>query len=162
MRLDFSNSEQLIAFLLSVVLGVSFSLIYDLVRFWHFSFKCPKIAIFIVDILYFIIIGVLSFCFLLIYCKGMLRFYVFLGEILGFIMARLTVSKIFLYFLKSLKKAIDFFVNLLKKPLFLIREKLLQFLVKPLNKNAQNLIIKNKSRKCTKNHKKHKKVSKKP
>lgn len=161
MRLDFSNSQQLTAFLLSVVLGAVFCLLYDIVRFYHISFKCTKLSVFIVDILYFLVIGFMSYCFLLIYCKGTLRLYVFLGEVLGFIIARLSVSKLFLGLLKLIKSGFDAIYNFFKKPIRFLKEKFIQFLLKPITKKLQNIIMKTQKRKLSKKTiKKTKKVQK--
>ena len=111
--------------------------------------------------LYFLVIGFMSYCFLLIYCKGTLRLYVFLGEVLGFIIARLSVSKLFLTLLKFIKSSSDYIYNLIKKPIRFLKEKFIQFLLKPITKKLQNIIMKTQKRKLSKKTiKKTKKVQK--
>ena len=162
MRLDFSNSQQLTAFLLSIVLGVAFSLLYSLVRFSHITFKPSKTAVFIIDIFYFFVIGVLSFCFLLIYCKGLIRMYVFLGQIIGFVISHFSLSKVFLFLLLLVKKCVDYIFNAIKKPLKIIHKKLNKNVIIPTLEKLNLTFKKLKTKKLQKNNKKYKKSSKKP
>lgn len=158
MRLDFSNSQQLIAFLLSILLGGVFSLLYSLVRFSHITFKPSKVAVFILDILYFFVIGVLSFCFLLIYCKGLIRVYVFLGQIIGFIISHFSLSKVFLFLLLLVKKWVDYIFNTIKKPLKFIHKILNKKVIVPTLEKLNLTFKKLKAKKLQKTIKNIKKV----
>ena len=125
MRLDFSNSHQLITFLLSVALGAVFCILYDLFRFFHKKYSPPWIAVFLGDVLYFALTAVVTFCFFIMFSKGMIRVYVYFGELLGFIFCRFSLSKLFWFILTGSDKVITAVCNATVKPLirFLKRAK---------------------------------------
>ncbi len=80
---SFQQSEQLKLFLLSLGAGFFLGIIYDILRTVRLSFTRSKAAIFIFDILYFLIFGLFTFLFILAVNKGEIRFYLLFGEALG-------------------------------------------------------------------------------
>ena len=170
MRLDFSNYEQVITFLLSIVLGVGFCLVYDVLRFLHKTRMKGNVAVFIGDVLYFSVISVATFCFFLLFSKGVIRIYVYIGEILGFFICRITISRLFLPTLLVIDKYLNKILKLIFLPLiklggficekiWKIFEKLKDFRASYKKKRAQN---KEKSLEKRKKRKKFKKVEKNP
>ena len=121
MRLDFSNSHQLNMFLISILIGIGFSIIYDAFRFLRIFHKNGTILIFIEDIVYFSICSIITFCFFILYSKGVIRAYVYVGEIIGFIICRITVSKVIFIIIKKIKKVYDKIYYILKVKLLKIK-----------------------------------------
>ncbi len=81
-------AEQTVTFLLSLALGVLFCVFYDVFRCFHI--KCKSwFAVFISDILYWLVAAVAVFCFLVLRTKGQVRGYVLLGAVLGFVAGKL-------------------------------------------------------------------------
>ncbi len=91
-EIDISN--QLFTFLLSVVLGFIFCIIYDLLRAVRKVGFNSATATFITDILYWIVIAFLTFIFLLARTNGEIRGYVLFCALGGFVIFRFTVSKL--------------------------------------------------------------------
>ncbi len=94
MRLNFSNSQQLTAFLLSIVIGAVFCAVYDLIRVILHKQNPGGVVVFLSDVLFLCTCGIITFVFFLLFFKGMIRVYVFLGEALGFVIFRFTVSSL--------------------------------------------------------------------
>lgn len=92
MNMELSISGQTLDFLLSCLLGVGLGALYDVFRILRLAFWHGKIIIGIQDILFFALAAVSSFLFMLFRCEGQLRFYVLLGELLGFIVYYFTVG----------------------------------------------------------------------
>ena len=91
--------DQATTFLISVILGVFLSFLFDLFRALNASFKLSKKKIFINDVIYFVISAVITFMCILIINLGEIRTYIIAGEILGFIVYRITLSRfIFIMF----------------------------------------------------------------
>ena len=101
---EISNSGQVFSFLLAVVLGGIFCLFFDMFRSFRKSFEHSILAVFAEDIFYFAVITPITFCFLLATTNGELRFYVFFAMLLGFIITRFTVSRVFMVLICVLLK----------------------------------------------------------
>ena len=93
---EISNSLQIIGFLRAVILGGGFCVFYDFLRALRRSGFNSDFAVFIQDILYFIILLPITFCFLLALTNGELRAYFFVGIAVGFLVIRISVSKLVL------------------------------------------------------------------
>lgn len=105
---------QLYTFFLSTVLGLIFCLFYDILRILHKFYIKGFLEVFILDLLYWIVCAVVTFCFLIIRCSGIIRGFVIFGIILGFIVTRFTLSRCFMFVFSKLFKiifAILHFVN---------------------------------------------------
>lgn len=120
MRLDFSNHAQLLTFLLAVALGAVFCLVYDVLRALRHCVRRGAVAVFFEDVVYFTVWGFCTFCFFLLFTKGMLRLYVFLGELLGYTVFRFTLSRIFYPAFCRLGTLLITLVRLLLKPCALL------------------------------------------
>lgn len=96
MLTEFSQVEsagQVLTFVYSVLLGVAACLLYDIFRAVRTTFRFGWVAVLICDVLYFAIVAVVTVCFFMVRCSGVLRLYVLLGMALGGILCRLTVSR---------------------------------------------------------------------
>ncbi len=91
------NITQLLAFSYSILVGAVFCSIYDFLRAVRYNIHHSTLSVFIEDILYSSVCAVFTFCFLISVTGGDMRGYVFVGLILGFLIIRLTFSKILFY-----------------------------------------------------------------
>ncbi len=92
----FSVSQHTSLFLMSVVLGAALGTIYDCFR--ALRIIVPPLAkdgaVLVEDILFCIICGFSVFCFSTLAVRGQIRFFVFLGAALGFVLYILTVGSL--------------------------------------------------------------------
>ena len=105
-------------FILFFLLGIVIGSIYDIFRVIRKNFKTSDFVTQIEDIIFLIISGILILCFILKFCIGEIRFYVFIAIFLGILLYFLTISKPYVIILnivvKFCKKILSFFVNLIK------------------------------------------------
>ena len=92
--MELSFAEQSYAFLLSVPLGMLLAVLYGVFKFCRYAFSLGKAATIALDILFMLIWAMAVFFFSLGYLKGYIRFYVFLGSFLGFLLYRLTLGRL--------------------------------------------------------------------
>lgn len=98
---EINNSLQLSGFLYSCVLGAIYCVVYDFLRAVRSGNRTSAFIVFFQDIFYFTAAAISCFCFLLATTNGELRFYAILGILIGFVITRLTVSKLtYFIFLK--------------------------------------------------------------
>lgn len=113
-------------FILFFLLGIVIGSIYDIFRVIRKNFKTSDFVTQIEDIIFLIIAGILILCFILKFCIGEIRFYVFIAIFLGILLYFLTISKPYVIILniiaKFCKKILSFFVNLIKIPYILIKK----------------------------------------
>ena len=103
---EISSYSQYICFLYSLVLGVSLGIVYDLFKLDRLLFKRSKIFLFFSDILFWLISAFLIFTFCVIFSNGQIRGFIVLGTLLGFIIYRLTLSKLIFLLVNPLKKLV--------------------------------------------------------
>lgn len=118
-------NNQAVTFLFSALLGFGLSFLYDLFKIIRRVARPKKIVVFILDIIYFLIITVIFFCFLMLRTNGELRIYTFVGAALGFLLFYITFSKVMLLLVRPITKICEFFKNILKfalKPLEELRK----------------------------------------
>lgn len=113
-------------FILFFLLGIVIGSIYDIFRVIRKNFKTSDFVTQIEDIIFLIISGILILCFILKFCIGEIRFYVFIAIFLGILLYFLTISKAYVIILnivvKFCKKILSFFVNLIKIPYIFIKK----------------------------------------
>ena len=138
---EISLNEQAITFLLSLILGAVYCLVFDFTRGMRIFGINSRIAVFFTDIIYFLLVAFVNFCFFLTRESGQIRGYVFVGEIIGFFLFRLTLSKIIMIIISFLHRVytrIKTAINRAKAKVFLkIKEKTSNFakkVKKPIKK----------------------------
>lgn len=89
-----------------MILGIIYCLLYDILRALRRAKKISDITVAVQDIIYFIIISPITFLYLLAATNGELRFYIFLGIFLGFLLFFYTVSQLWVAILKVCFSAI--------------------------------------------------------
>ena len=135
--MEYVIENQTMTFLMSVVLGAALSAFYDVFRILRIAFRTPKWVVVIQDIIYFIICAVITFMFLLNNNYGMVRAFVIIGEILGWIIYYLTLgnlvirlSKVIINFIKfALKLLFNIFIQPFYKIYCFFRQKFTLFFV---------------------------------
>ncbi len=97
---EISNSLQLINFGWSVVLGTLFCVIYDILRALRKVKKFSAVSVFFQDILFSLMVAFATFTYLLSVTNGELRGFIFVGIIFGFFLSRVSLSLVFVPFLR--------------------------------------------------------------
>lgn len=82
---DLTIAVQTRLFMMAWGFGFLLGVAYDLCRILRLTITRGRIAVFIVDILYFLAAGLSVFLFMLAYNQGEFRFYLILGIIFGFL-----------------------------------------------------------------------------
>lgn len=106
---------QVFTFLYSLVGGVAFCLLFDITRILREILMPSNSVIFFMDTAYFVLIAFLEFCFFLATCNGEIRGFVFVGNIIGFVACRFTLSSLFLTAFRFVYNIADRSLRLLKK-----------------------------------------------
>lgn len=83
---------QMIIFAFSCILGAGLGILYDIFRIIRMVINSKSIGIFIEDVIYFILSGVITFIFVLKINSGESRFYILAGEGIGWIAYHLTLG----------------------------------------------------------------------
>ena len=116
---------QLIIFGSSCVLGAALGFMYDLFRIVRMIINPKNIGIFIQDVIYFILSGVITFLFVLCFNNGESRFYILAGEGIGWIAYHVTIGnsvyKLSGKFVKSIRNKI-FGISVNLKALFKLKK----------------------------------------
>ncbi len=87
-------ASQLLIFGYSCILGTGLGLLYDFFRIIRMMINPRNIAVFIQDVIYFIISGIITFLFVLGFNRGEARFYILAGEGIGWIVYHITLGEI--------------------------------------------------------------------
>ena len=116
---------QTTSFLYAMVLGAVLSLVYDVFRIIRVAFGGKKTAVFVEDLLFSLAALVLTFVFVIAFNNGELRFFVLVGELLGFILCHCTLGRIVIGFSRAIINAIRWFFNLIFTPIIKALRKML-------------------------------------
>ncbi len=123
-----------ISFLVAAATGAALCVIYDFFRVLRIAFKTKPITIFFEDLLYAIIYALITFCILLLRCSGTLRFFIFAGEGVGFILFRITFSRciifVFSKIINGAKICVFWARNTLLKPVLKVFSKYHKIIIK--------------------------------
>ncbi len=91
----------------AVILGIILCVFYDIFRAARGCKKTSFVSIALEDIIFWIISSVSTFILLLAGTNGEVRFYVILGEVVGFVLSRLTLSRLIYNFFLFIAKGIS-------------------------------------------------------
>lgn len=126
--------NQAFIFIVFILVGFLIGIIFDIFRILRKSFKTPDIITNLEDISFWIISGLIILYSLFKFNNGILRFYVFLGLLIGFFIYILLFSKIFIKINVAIIKFFKNVVNILIiKPIHLITKLIIKFFFKPIN-----------------------------
>lgn len=92
-------SYEVVSFGLAILLGGILCLLYDVVRVLHKFYIKGFFEVLVCDVLFWLIASALTFCFLIIRCLGYVRGYVLFGELVGAILVRFSLSRLWFYIL---------------------------------------------------------------
>ncbi len=106
--MEITINDQMRELLLSCGMGFILGLYYECFRVPRLIMQVSKTALFIQDIVYFLSAAVLTFLFSLAIMDGRLRFYLFLGEAIGFAAYYFTVGRLVVRFAAIVVNAIRF------------------------------------------------------
>jgi len=142
-------SMQCSGFIGAVLLGAALSLVFAVLKATRLLF-CPGIfAAAAEDIIYLMFCAVAAFGFLMKFCYGRLRWYVFIGIFLGWIVFKLTVGDIIAVVLSCLLKmviaalkAVIYFLFLPIKAAVGVIKGIFTFFAEKLNKFFKKVCIK--------------------
>jgi len=118
----------LIAFFIT---GICIGLLFDIFRVSRKAFKTPNILIYIEDVLFWILSGIIVLYSIFIFNNGEMRLFMFLGIILGGIMYMVLLSSYIIKINVKIIKLIQKILEILFIPLKLIYKYLVKFLLKP-------------------------------
>ena len=104
---EISNNTQIFNFILALVCGLIFCLFYDLFRAFRVCFNFKDSTVAFQDIIYFLVISILTFCLLLVTVNGQIRGYILFGILIGFLIFKILFSKliivVFVFIIKIFK-----------------------------------------------------------
>lgn len=119
-------SEQIYVFLATLYGGILIGFIYDLYRIFRRIFKPNKIATIIEDFVFWIVISIAAVAVLLFSNEGQIRFYMFLGFMIGAFLYNRVLSKfvinIMIFLLRIIKKMLLKIVTLLLYPFRILKK----------------------------------------
>lgn len=114
-----SLTSQILIFVYSLALGMFLGFAYDIFRIIRMVINSRNIAIFIQDVLYFILSGGVTFLFVLSVNSGNSRFYILAGEGIGWIAYHITLGEV-------IYKCSNKTVNFVKSKIAALKNKLLK------------------------------------
>ena len=89
-------NNQAYLFVMFILNGILIGILFDCFRILRRSFKTSDWITYIEDIVFWICTGILTLYFIFVFNNGEIRFYIFLGIILGIAFYLLTISKYFI------------------------------------------------------------------
>lgn len=91
---EINITDQIITFGLSLCLGALLCVFYDIIRALRKAGFNSFTAVFFTDIIFWLFSAFVTFIFLIVRTNGEIRGYVLLSELLGFILFRISLSKL--------------------------------------------------------------------
>ena len=85
--------KELWIFSYSCLLGLGLGILYDVFRIIRMLINTKNITIFLQDVIYFIVSGLITFLFVLGINEGQSRFYILAGEGIGWIAYHITLGE---------------------------------------------------------------------
>lgn len=130
-------NNQAYLFMMFIVNGVLIGFLFDIFRILRKTFKTNDIITYIEDISFWILTGLLTLYFVFYYNNGEIRFYIFLGIILGILVYILTISKYIIKFsvtiINFVKDTISKVIKFVFYPLKLVINFLRKLLFRPIS-----------------------------
>lgn len=126
------------SFLYAMALGAVLSVLYDVFRIIRVAFGGKKTAVFIEDLVFSLLALVLTFVFVIVFNNGELRFFVLIGELLGFVICHYTVGRIIIGFSRAIINSIKWFFKLIFTPIIKVLKK-----IPPKTKEIKKKLLKN-------------------
>lgn len=115
---EISNTLQVIDFLRAAVLGIILSVFYGVFSSLRKAGLNSDFAVFLQDIIFFIISSPVIFLFLLATTNGEVRLYIIIGVLAGFLAFKLTLYKIYVFLLSKLFSIVRMVFSFLRRKFF--------------------------------------------
>lgn len=123
-------------FVESVFLGAFLGLIFDFFKILRLSIKHKNFFVLVEDILFFAISALLTYCFMINVSFGQIRFFIILGELIGFVFYKICFSNI-------LVKFFVFIISIVKRTLcFVFKSVFLKIVLLPIYNIFYNIVFK--------------------
>ena len=106
-----SITVQTMIFACSCILGTGLGILYDVFRIIRIAINSKNITIFMEDVIYFILSGIITFIFVLKINSGESRFYILAGEGIGWIAYHLTLGNAIYRYSEKVAKKVNFKVK---------------------------------------------------
>lgn len=106
-----SVTGQTVVFLSACVFGMVLGLVYDIFRIFRVAIPHGGAAVFVEDVVFFLICAISTFLFLLCTNAGEIRFFVIAGEILGAVLYYFTIGFV-------LYRSAKIIINFIRKTLW--------------------------------------------
>lgn len=120
------NISQTQEFIYFCLIGIVISFIFDIFRSIRKNFNTTDNITYVEDILFLVISTIIIMYGVLEISNGILRFYIFLGTLLGITIYTLTFSKFCIIIFDSIlvfcKKTIEFIKNIIKSLVFFFKK----------------------------------------
>lgn len=95
-----NNTMQLLSFGGGALVGVLIGMLYDIFRMVRLTISFKKTAVGLQDFLFCLLGGLFTFIYIMYYADGYIRYYVLFGEVLGFFVYMVTLSRVIIGFYK--------------------------------------------------------------
>ncbi len=100
--MTFALSEQFLSLLYAMILGFALGLVYDLIKAFRLTLCFKKWLVFILDVLFMLLFTFATVIFSMGYSRGSSRYYILIGEAIGFIASKFTVGRVILMILSKI------------------------------------------------------------
>lgn len=140
-----SSNIDFLLFFYCIIAGAVLCIFRDVISAIRKNVKIGGVLSFILDFFFFVIAAILTFLMQFIYSNGQIRWYIWTGELVGYVCSRLTLSLVNAIWMNALIKLI----KIILKPI----KSFIQRLVSAIITKAENIFNKthSNSKKCLKN-----------
>ncbi len=133
------NNQQFFSFLVALISGAIYCSFYDLFRAYRYVIKCRTLSVFFQDIFFWLTVALSTFLLMLSLCGGEIRAFMILGQLSGFVICRITVSRILLAVLVFLLKRIVLLLKLIIRVKNAVKIRILSVFSKVCRKLAKKV-----------------------
>lgn len=130
-------TNQAFLFLVFVVIGLIIGLLFDIFRILRISFKTKDFVTYIEDILFWIITGILVLYSIFIFNNGEIRFFIFIGIVIGVILYIMLFSsfiiKYSVYIINFIKKVVRVVLKIIVIPIKCLIKVFKKIFFKPIS-----------------------------
>lgn len=127
-------SPPAILFGISLLWGAGLGMLWDLFRIFRLGFPTGRVSAFVEDVAYAVLAALATLLFFYLFTSGAFRFFVLVGELLGFVVYYFTIGRlvyqIFIVLIRFLKKLIGWITWPLRKLILFLAKKITPILRK--------------------------------
>ena len=127
-----SLTQQIQVFFGAILLGAAFGVVYDIFRIIRLVVLKSSVAVFVEDILFWIIVTITTFFFTILFNNGELRLSLIISETVGFLIYYLTLGRVVFKCFSAVFKAISEIIAKTYKKIRKIFKKRCKIAKKPL------------------------------